>query len=46
MQLPAFNYFHTLFYIAHTDPITNKISYKKIVPYNIEELLSPEGLAY
>lgn len=46
MQLPAFNYFHTLFYVESFDPITGKISYKKIVPLNIQELLSPEGLSY
>lgn len=46
MQLPAFNIYHSLFYKTVLDPETSKISYIKIVPTNIQDLLSPEGLAY
>ena len=37
LSLPCFNYYHDLFYS------TNK---NKIVPLNIDKLLTPRGLAY
>jgi hypothetical protein len=36
MQLPCFNEFRELFYIAG----------KKVIPNNIYELLTPKGLAF
>jgi hypothetical protein len=36
LTYPAFNYYHELFYRDN----------KKIVPLNIQELLTPRGLAY
>lgn len=44
MQLPAFNSLHSLFYKRFTDK--GKIRYIKVIPGNIQDLLSPEGLAH
>lgn len=46
MQLPVFNHLHSLFYQSIVNQKTGKLQYIKIVPQNIEKLLTPEGLAH
>lgn len=46
MQLPIFNKLHDLFYKRVVNPVTGAIRYIKIVPKNIAELLTIEGLAF
>ena len=49
LTLPCFNYYRNLFYVpldTNNADIVGKTKYKKIVPLNINQLITPRGLAY